>query len=145
MPASGQIKKIHALKGALRLDDDTYRATLAGYGVKSSTKLSITKADELIADLEEKAVAAGVWERRDHAKAKRRLGDDPQTSKIQGLWAALHKAGKVQTNSAKALSAYVKRMTGKDALKWCSAFEKGRLIENLKAWEARNDPSNTAL
>ena len=137
MPATGQIKKIHALKGALRLDDDTYRDILSGYGVKSSTKLTIERADELIADLEDKAVAAGVWEKRDRAKAKRRLGDDPQTLKIQGLWASLHKAGKVECNSARALSAYVKRMTNKDALKWCSTCEKGRLIENLKAWLER--------
>lgn len=137
MPTPAQVKKIHTLKGALKLDDDTYRAVLAGYGVTTSKKLCIQVADQLIADLEGKALAAGAWEKRDHAKAKRRLGDDPQTSKIQGMWAALHKAGKVQANSAKALSAYVKRMTGKDALRWCSSFEKGRLIENLKAWLER--------
>lgn len=135
MPTPGQIKKIHALKGKLSLDDDTYRAILSGYGVTSSVKLSIAKADALIADLEDKALASGVWEKRD--KVKRRLGDDPQTSKIQGLWAGLHKAGKVETNSAKALSAYVKRMSGKDALKWCSTYEKGRIIEALKAWLER--------
>jgi len=135
MPTPAQVKKIHALKGKLSLDDDTYRATLSGYGVKTSTRLSIAKADELIADLEDKAVAAGVWEKR--TSVKRRLGDDPQTSKIQGLWASLHKAGKVESNSAKALSAYVKRMSGKDALKWCSTYEKGRIIEALKAWLER--------
>lgn len=135
MPTPAQVKKIHALKGKLSLDDDTYRATLSGYGVTSSVKLSIAKADALIADLEEKAVASGVWEKRD--KVKRRLGDDPQTSKIQGLWASLHKVGKVESNNAKALSAYVKRMSGKDALKWCTPFEKGRIIEALKAWLER--------
>lgn len=135
MPTPGQIKKIHALKGKLSLDDATYRATLAGYGVTTSKKLSIEKADTLIADLEEKAVGSGVWEKRDNVK--RRLGDDPQTGKIQGLWASLHKAGKVETNSAKALSAYVKRMSGKDALKWCTSFEKSRIIEALKAWLER--------
>ncbi len=135
MPTPAQVKKIHALKGKLSLDDDTYRATLSGYGVTSSVKLSIAKADALIADLEEKAVASGVWEKRD--KVKRRLGDNPQASKIQGLWASLHKIDKVETNSAKALSAYVKRMSGKDSLKWCSSFEKGRIIEALKAWLER--------
>jgi phage gp16-like protein len=135
MPTPGQIKKIHALKGKLSLDDATYRATLAGYGVTSSVKLSIEKADTLIADLEEKAVASGVWEKRD--KVGRRLGEDPQAMKIQALWAQLHQAGKVETNSAKALLAYVKRMSGKDALKWCTSFEKGRIIEALKAWLER--------
>ena len=137
MPTPGQVKKIHTLKGALKIDDDTYRAILNGYGVSTSKKLCIQVADQLIADLEEKAVAAGAWERRDHAKVKRRLGDDPQVTKIERMWAELWRAGKVRANSARSLSAYVRRMTGKDALRWCSAAEKGRLIENLKAWLER--------
>lgn len=137
MPTPAQIKKIHTLKGALKIDDDTYRAILAGYGVTTSKKLCIQVADQLIADLESKALAAGAWEKRDHAKTKRRLGDDPQVTKIERMWSELHKSGKVQANSAKALSAYVKRMTNKDALKWCSSFEKSRLIEALKQWLER--------
>lgn len=137
MPTPAQVKKIHTLKGALKLDDDTYRAILHGYGVTTSKKLCIQVADTLIADLEDKAVAAGVWEKRDRERTRRRLGDDPQTIKILGLWSELHKAGKVRSGSAKALSAYVKRMTGKDALRWCNSAEKGRLIENLKAWLER--------
>lgn len=138
MPTPAQVKKIHALKGKLAMDDDTYRATLAGYGVKTSKRLSITRADELIADLEEKAVAAGVWEKRTKAGAGgSRVGEDPQAIKIQGLWASLYQAGKVQFNTPKALSAYVKRMSGKDSLRWCTAFEKGRIIEALKAWLER--------
>lgn len=86
MPLPAQIKKIHALKGALKLDDDTYRAMLGGYGVKTSTKLSITRADQLIADLEQKAVAAQVWEKRKpaaKAKATRKLADDSQSRMIR--------------------------------------------------------------
>lgn len=137
MPTPAQVKKIHTLKGALKLDDDTYRAILHGYGVTTSKKLCIQVADNLIADLEDKALAAGVWEKRNHEKTKRRLGDDPQVTKIERMWAELFKAGKVQSNTAKALSAYVKRMTGKDALRWCTSFEKGRLIEALKSWLER--------
>lgn len=142
MPTPQQIKKIHAVKGALKLDDATYRDILSGYGVTTSKRLTITRADELIADLEAKAVAAGVWVPRlrsgaTGAERSRSLGDDPQALKIQALWAQLHQAGKVQANNAKALSAYIKRMSGKDALKWCSSFEKGRIIEALKGWLER--------
>ena len=140
MPTPAQIKKIHAVKGALKLDDPTYRDILSGYGVKTSKRLTITKADELIADLEGKAIAAGVWEKRPGSGGKgqgSRIGEDPQALKIQSLWAQLHQAGKVQTNNAKALSAYVKRMAGKDALRWCSSAEKGRIIEALKQWLER--------
>lgn len=62
---SGQIRKIHALKGALALDDDVYREVLAvGFGVRSSKELSLHQAKGLIEHLESKAVAAGMWERR---------------------------------------------------------------------------------
>ncbi len=75
MPSKVQITKIHTLKSALGLDEETYRAILAGYGVKSSTKLSFAKADQLIADLETKAVAIGRWEKR---SAPRRAGNRPK-------------------------------------------------------------------
>lgn len=65
-----QIKLIHTLKGALGLDDDTYRAILAGYGAASSTKLSVAKAAELVKDLEAKAIAAGVWGRKQKKSGK---------------------------------------------------------------------------
>ena len=60
MATPAQIKKIHILKSALKIDEDTYRAMLGGFGVKSSTSraFTITLADELIQDLVEKAVAA---------------------------------------------------------------------------------------
>lgn len=136
-PTAAQIKKIHAIKGALKLDDETYRAMLSGYGVKSSTKLSIARADELIADIEQKAVAVGVWEKRNSTRAGSRIGDDPQTMKIRALWGSLYKAGKIERNTDLALCAFVKRITKKDALRWCTPAEKGRVIEALKQWLER--------
>jgi phage gp16-like protein len=59
-----QIKLIHTLKGAIGLDDATYRAVLAVLGVESSKGLTDRQAAELIEDLEEKAVAGGVWQRK---------------------------------------------------------------------------------
>lgn len=140
MPSPGQIKKIHALKGALKLDEELYRELLAGYKVKSSTKLSIPKADELIKDLEEKAVAAGVWEKRKPAhaaKTTRKLADDDQSRLIRYLWLQLHEAGKVKNPAESALLAYVKRMTKVAALQWLSVKEASTVIEALKKWLAR--------
>ncbi len=56
-----QIKMIHTLKGALQLDDDTYRAILSGYKVTSSKELTAFTAGKLTEDLTAKATAAGVW------------------------------------------------------------------------------------
>jgi phage gp16-like protein len=140
MPIPAQIKKIHALKGALQMDEDTYRLTLSGYGVKSSTKLSIAKADELLQDLEGKAIAAGVWEQRKaarKAKVTRKLADEPQSKKIRALWLELHQADKVTNPSEDALEAYVKRMTKVDKLQWLRVAQASKVIEAMKKWLAR--------
>ncbi len=140
MASPAQIKKIHALKGALKLDDELYRELLAGFKVKTSTKLSIPKADELIKDLEEKAVSAGVWEKRKparKAKTTRKLADGEQARLIRYLWLQLHEASKVQNSSEEALAAYVKRMTGVAALQWLDVKKGTTVIEALKKWLKR--------
>lgn len=140
MANPAQIKKIHALKGALKLDDELYRELLAAFKVKTSTKLSIPKADELIKDLEEKAVSAGVWEKRKparKAKTTRKLADGEQARLIRYLWLQLHEAGKVQNSSEEALAAYVKRMTGVAALQWLDVNKASTVIEALKKWLKR--------
>lgn len=140
MPTRNQIIKIHALKGSLKLDDDTYRDILSGYGVKSSTKLTIVKADQLIDDLVKKAVAAGVWEQRKpaaKAKATRKLADDDQSKMIRGLWIELHEMGAVRDSSEAALASYVKRMTRVAALQWLDVKQAQLVIEALKKWHKR--------
>lgn len=142
MPSPGQIKKIHALKGAMGMEETEYRQLLADppFKVKSSTKLSIAKADELIADLEEKAVALGVWEKRKpgrKAQATKPLDDDPQVRKIRQLWIELAQAGKVRNTSEMAMNKYVQRMTGVAHAKWLDVAQASTVIEALKKWLAR--------
>lgn len=142
MPTPNQIKKIHALKGALQLDDETYRAILDGYGVKSSTKLTITKADALIVDLEHKAIAAGTWEKRKPARKAgehrvRPYADDDQSRMIRGIWIELHQLGAVRDPSETALASYVRRMTGVQALQWLDVKQAQTVIEALKNWRKR--------
>ena len=135
MPSPVQIKKIHALKGALTMEDETYRVMLASYGVKSSVKLTFAKADELLQDLEAKGRATGVWEQRKPArkeKSERSLATDPQSMKIRALWIELHEVGKVKNPAESALAAYVKRMTGVAALQWISVTQASLVIEALK-------------
>ncbi|OHD21153.1 MAG: hypothetical protein A2Y38_10085 [Spirochaetes bacterium GWB1_59_5] len=146
-PTPGQIKKIHALKNALGMDDDTYREALKAYKVKSSTRLSIVAADTFIADLESKAVHAGVWEKRPAKAAFPRvpspesrvpkLADDAQSKKIRALWLELHQAGKIANPSEPALAAYCKRMTKVDRLEWLKVWQASALIETMKKWLER--------
>jgi phage gp16-like protein len=120
MATAVQIKLIHTLKGALRLDDDTYRDVLRGYRQTSSKGLSLTQAAELIRDLEQKAISAGVWKTKQAARraGSRRLADDQQSKMLRGCWIELHKAGIVRNPAEAALVAFGKRLTGKDALQW---------------------------
>lgn len=137
MPTPVQIKLIHTLKGALSLNDETYRDILFGYGVSSSKDLPERKAKLLIDDLEIKAKAAGVWKmkRRDF---KPQSGADPMTLKIRALWGQLFAEKKIEANTDTALAAYVKRMTGRDSIRWCSVPQKSVLIEAMKKWLARD-------
>ena len=140
MPTRNQIIKIHVLKDLLKLDDDTYRDILSGYGVKTSTKLTIVKADQLIDDLTAKATAAGVWEKRKpaaKAKATRKLADDDQSKMIRGIWIELHEMGAVRDSSEAALASYVKRMSGVSALQWLDVYQAQSIIESLKKWRKR--------
>jgi phage gp16-like protein len=72
-----QIKLIHTLKGALGLSDDDYRAVLAGYGVITSKAMSDRQAAGLVADLEAKALAAGVWQKKG---ARKKVGKRPHNA-----------------------------------------------------------------
>ena len=142
MATPAQIKKIHILKSALKIDDDTYRSMLGGFGAKSSKDRSFTigKADELIQDLVVKATAAGVWEKRKPARkaqAKRRLADDPQSKMLRAYWIQLHQAGKVTNPAESALCAFAKRMTRKDDLSWLSDRDVTVVKKALKDWLER--------
>ena len=132
-----QIKMIHTLKGALGLDDETYRAVLSGYGVVSSKEMTDRQAAELTRDLTAKAKAAGVWRegRGTARRAPTMIPDDKMSRKILALWIELHKAGIVRTGTDEALLKFVKRLTGKDRLQWCSTADKSAVINALNAME----------
>jgi phage gp16-like protein len=133
-----QTRMIKTLQGKLGLDDGAYRLLLSGYGVTSSTKLDTRQAAELTKELTAKAVAAGVWEQKEKGQT-RTLTDDDMSKKIRALWIELHQAGKVRDGSEKALAAFVKRMSRKDSLNWCSVVDKTAIIEALKKWLEREE------
>ena len=61
--SASQIKKIHALKSVLGLDEDLYREMLSGFSVQSSKRLTVIQAGSLIETLEAEAVARNVWQK----------------------------------------------------------------------------------
>lgn len=133
MPSKYQIKKIHALKGALGLDDETYRSILSGYGVTTSTKLSFARADTLIADLEAKAIASGRWEKR---PAPRRAGKRPKNLDRGGSRAEqLGKIEAILTVGQKSWAyadAIAKRVCKVDRVQWVDDCELYKIITALR-------------
>lgn len=126
------IKLIHVAKRNLRMDDDSYRSILHTIGkAESSSDLSIPELERVLEHL--KRCGFKVRPKR----ADRALSDNPQDKKIRALWLDLHQAGAVRNPSEAALAAFVKRMTGVDALQWLSGAQASKIIEELKKWRAR--------
>lgn len=140
-PTLGQIKKLHALKGALGLDAATYQAVLEGYGVSTSKDMTAGQMARCLDYLEAQAVEAGVWQTRGRAAApKRRPGaaTDAQLRLVAVLWRQVSR----QTSEARrtaALDAFVRRITGKPRLAWCGHGDIQALVNALEAMGAKRE------
>lgn len=129
-----QVKKIHALKGALGLDDATYRAALFdAFKVESSKLLSAEQAAAFLASLEEKAVAAGRWVRRGRPAETRRVGfaTPAQLDLIERLWEQVSTAP--QELRQRALRKFVARQAKVSDLRFLRDGDASRVICALKA------------
>jgi hypothetical protein len=127
-----QIKKLHALKSVLELDDAAYRVALATCGVETSKALSFSGAAELIDDLERKAVSAGRWEKRPRpATENRREGfaSPAQLALIESLWAEVSTAPDRKT----ALRHFVTRQAKVSDLRFLRDCDASKVICALKA------------
>ncbi|MGO1000873.1 gp16 family protein [Lysobacter sp. CA196] len=134
------IKLIHVAKRALDMDDDTYRmALVAGGGAASCAAMSDAALQRTLKHFR----TIGFVSTGGRSQATRRPADDPQSRKIRSLWLQLNAVSAVRNASEAALAAFVKRMTGVDALDWLSTQQASRVIEELKAWLRRTggDPN----
>jgi phage gp16-like protein len=126
------IRLIHVAKRDLALDDETYRGALhAVIGKTSTTAMSVPELQKVMDHLKSKGFKV-----RPSAKS-RPLARYPEARKIRAIWLLLHKLGAVENPSEAALAAYVKRITGIDALQWIGGDQAERVIETLKKWAMR--------
>lgn len=139
----GQIKAIHALKGRLGLDDETYRAALSTYGVESSKALTWRQAEELIADLR---VKAGQPSDRRHLPRKRHADMDGRPGMATGAQCRLLEAmwsqvSRVEAGEAreKAFNKFIKRITGVEALRFVRIFDVERIIRAMEGMGAKKE------
>ncbi|MFQ5533451.1 MAG: gp16 family protein [Sphingomonadales bacterium] len=128
--------KIEIAKKQLGLDDETYRTILREkFGATSRTTLRERELVDLIEHFKDR----GFKPRRKPMRAGNRAlaGGAPQ-GKIRALWLDLYHLGLVRNPSEDALTQFVKRQTGADALQFLTGASAGRVIEALKDWAARD-------
>lgn len=140
-PTPGQIKKLHALRRALGLDEPTYRAVLERFGAVSSKDLSPRALASCIEQLEAHAVCTGVWQARGGAPAPRKrpgAASDAQLRLVAVLW---KQVSRQETEAARkaALDKLVKRITGKPKLAWCGQRDVEKLVSALEAMGAKRE------
>jgi phage gp16-like protein len=129
-----ELAAIHVGKKKLALEDDEYRELLfQETGKRSARDLDFAGRQRVLDRFRALGFTPPVRRRNPSA--------NKQHSKIRFLWRDLYRAGGIRNNSDKALDSYVKRMTGKDALRFIDDGEAWRVIEALKLWLARAEGS----
>ncbi|WP_218244069.1 gp16 family protein [Pseudomonas sp. Irchel s3h14] len=137
------IKLIHVARRELRMDDDTYRLMLAGMtGLDGATSTADLSVPNLLRVLEQLKLRG--FKVRPSKGGKRPLADDEQSKKIRSMWLTLHGLGAVRDSSEQALAQFVLKTTRVAALQWLSGAQASRVIEHLKQWQRRVEPSTGA-
>jgi len=131
-------------KADLGWDDEFYYgiwlpmqgATLKA-GRYSATTMNIGQLCQAVETMKK----AGFKVKHSNDKSARKLAGDAQSQKIRALWLDMHNQGIVRNPSEASLAAYVKRLTGVEALQWLTTGQAGGVIEALKKWQNRVKPA----
>lgn len=123
--------KIHIAKKELGMDDDTYRAFLMlTVGTQSTKTMGYGPLTQVLDALKAKG-----WKPKPFIKARSRQG-----RMVFAIWKELHRAKIVRQSRP---TAFVRKMTGKDHVDFCSPGDLNDVIEALKAMQSRGDaPEN---
>lgn len=127
------VRRVHAAKTWLKLDDDTYRDVLAlrAAGKRSSKACSVAELEAVMAHFH----AAG-YPRPGGAK---RVPLSPTHKKMWALWQTLADAGEVRDRTMRGLLGWIRGQTENhvEALAFLTSAQEYTLIESLKKWVAR--------
>lgn len=136
---SQELAKIHIGKKDLNLSEDIYRDIIreaSGGKTESSGELNWQGRRAVLERLAELGWKAKAKSGKP-GKPSRALADDPQSRMLRGMWIELHKAGQIDNPAEAALCAFVKRMTGKDALQWLNNRDVTKLKKAMSAMKER--------
>ena len=135
-----QIKLIHTLKNALRLDDAGYREILRSRFCKdSSKKLTCIEARALIREMESQAISMGIWQRRekkyDHLCNRQGFASPKQLRMIEGMWKDVSRALTEEDRKAM-LRRFLLRITGIGDLRFLKPEHIRKAVNALKSMKA---------
>ncbi|MDQ7799534.1 MAG: regulatory protein GemA [Candidatus Edwardsbacteria bacterium] len=136
------VKKIHTIKGAMKLTEGDYRAMLGGYGVDTCKDLQYSQAVDMLDKLETQAVSMGVWEKRSGKGKYEGLGNRPgkaapsQLRMIEAMWAEVSRQDTAQAR-AEALGKFVKRITGIDHITWLGPADVRKVARALQTMKTQ--------
>jgi len=136
-----QTAAIHVAKKQLGLDEENYRAVLARITGKASTKaMNDAERDRVLAEFRRLGF-------KPKPPTSRRKLAGKYAAKLQALWIAGWNLGLITNRSDAALTAFVTRQTGIDAVRFLrDGDDAAKAIEALKGWLSRGagvDWSNT--
>lgn len=125
------IAAIHVAKKQLGLDDETYRAKLTRIVGKASTKeMTEEERQRVLTVFRNEGFAPAPTARRPDGRAKL---SGPYAGKLQAMWIAGWNLGIVRDKDDAALTAFVKRQTGLDAVRFLRDPDDARkAVEALK-------------
>lgn len=147
MSTTEQRKMIGCLRAKLGLDEDVYREMLSEYHAQSSKDLTNAAAEIFLRRLKQNAITAGVWKptkRYGFQKYKynnetqvRGMATPAQKRKIEAMWKAVSRQ-ETDEARAEALKAMIKRITGKDHMKFMTSKDVSAMIFALKTMGAHD-------
>lgn len=138
---------IHVLQKELGLDKDSAEALKRALtGVASSADMSFEQRSKYIGHLKalkkrklspDRATQSAYTAKRENVQRSEADAGDQRWSKARALWALMARNGVVQSDTDRALMAYVTRQTRVSHWRFLNGHQINAVIESLKAWCAR--------
>jgi hypothetical protein len=119
------LARIHIMQKELALTDESYRDVLERVaGGRTAAAINTAKLYDVVKEFER--LGAG------RKSAGRPIAIHPMAWRCRALWRSLWNLDELDNPSEQALAAFVKRQTGKEDMRFCTAPELSTVIEALK-------------
>lgn len=153
MSTSKQRQEIGYMRKLMSLEEEIYREMLFGFNEANSSKdLSEHEAKCLLKSLRDKAKFMGLFkpvkqysfQKYRHSELDGRVGmaSGAQLRKIEAMWYAISRQ-KTDLEREKSLLVMVKKITGKEHLKFITAIDTRKIIRVFEKMKGKENDTNT--